>query len=152
MKWFRFRELRRWELLVKVWRGLAVFVLMSGLVLESAGGVATALPVRPERVVAGTSTTPPESGAATKGEPERTLQDVPEQAGPQLAEQGEPAVWAEEVAPGPKVSEPSGGVTHELADPSTLEERPELRTATRQVFERPDGLLQVSESSMPVNY
>ncbi|MDO8389401.1 MAG: hypothetical protein Q7V57_02850 [Actinomycetota bacterium] len=109
------------------------------------------MPALPTRNVAGTSTTPPESGAATTGEPERTLPDVPVQSGPALVEQGAPPVWAEQPAPVTNADKPPE-VKHEWVDPSLLVERPEWRTATRRVYERPDGALQVSDSSMPVNF
>ena len=109
---------------------------------------------------------PPSSGKPVSGELPRVLPDVPQQNGPTASPVG-PAPVATPIVPTP--SSMDAGLkpakktvvsrvpampksVRPAADPSTLVELPALRTATRQVFLRTDGLQEVHESSMPVNY
>jgi hypothetical protein len=96
---------------------------------------------------------PPDSGDPVSGEPVRSLPSVPEQEAPSAAQVGRPAVWAPQSTAQPVDGvEVSADTRTDVVESAGLPEREDLRSATRRVFERPDGLLQVEESSVPVNY
>ena len=144
----------------------------SGVVLAALCGVlvldplpAFAEPVgQPLAPVAGSSTTPPGSGDPVAGEPPRVIGSSALQDGPKAVTAGQAPVFnrvtptsTDAKIPRPEPVKPGGKITFPVrerpeADPSKLEETPSLRTATRQVFLRTDGLQEIRESSVPVNY
>ena len=91
-------------------------------------------------------------GVALGGEPARLIGDIPVQAGPAVVAGGAAPVFAPTPPVGSLVPGVAPGVVRPVADVSKLVEIPSLRTATRNVFRRSDGLQEVHESSVPVNF